>query len=196
MHPNCHKTGGARTRWRRRQAPTLVHKESRQSLPMHHLYWLEDDAPRWSLSLVATMLRATRPCHGPKPLVPAEMGSRGHLEPWDPLPGSRSPWLHCVRMCPTGKGSGINTLWLPPMFNQSLQWGTGESQQNCPLQPTSCPTSDDDRDHGTVSVHAKTREPSPDSKPHTASPKISPRATVLSPLQANICIGAGPSLLQ
>ena len=68
-------------------APALAHKEHRQGLPMHHLAWLEDDAPRWSLSLESTMLHATGPHHP----VPAETGSRGCPEPWTPPPPPPPP---------------------------------------------------------------------------------------------------------
>lgn len=116
-------------------ALAAAHRDSGQGLSMHHLAWLEDDAPRWSLSLVATMPCATKPCQGSEHLVPAETGSWGHLEPCDPCQKARSPQLHCVRMGPMHKSSGINTLWLPPVSNQSLQRETGQSQQSCPLQP-------------------------------------------------------------
>lgn len=71
-------------------APALAHKEHRQGLPMHHLAWLEDDAPRWFLSPVATVLHATGPHHGSKHLVAAKTGSWGHLEPCD-TPPPRNP---------------------------------------------------------------------------------------------------------
>lgn len=31
-------------------ALAAAHRDSRQGLPVHHLAWLQDDAPRWSLS--------------------------------------------------------------------------------------------------------------------------------------------------
>lgn len=102
-------------------APALADEEHRQGLPMHHLAWLEDDVPGWSLSLVTTVLHATGPHHRSKHLVPAKTGSWGHLEPCAPSQKARSPWLHHAWTHPTGKSSGINALWLPPVSNQSLQ---------------------------------------------------------------------------
>lgn len=172
-------------------APALAHEEHRQGLLMHHLAWLEDDTPGQSLSLVATVLHATGPHHGSKHLVPANTGSWGHLEPCDhhPPQKSRFPWLHRARMCAMGKkSSGIKALWLPPMSNQSLQWGTGEPQQGCPLsnQPPVPPQRSTQTMGQPLSVPRPAGIP-PGPKPCTAFPKISPRARVLSPRQANIC---------
>lgn len=163
-------------------ALAAAHRDSGQGLSMHHLAWLEDDAPRWSFSLVATMPRATKPCQGSEHLVPAETGSWGHLEPCDPRQKARSPQLHCVRTGPMHKSSGINTLWLPPVSNQSLQRETGQSQLSCPLQPASRATSEDAQTMGQTLSMPRPAGTAPSPKLCTAPPKISPRAGILLPL--------------
>lgn len=130
------------------------------------------------------MLHATRPQQASKHLVPAHTGSWGHLEPCDPHHKARSPWLRHAGTCPTGKSSGIKALWLPPVSNESLQWGTSEPTHGCPLsnQPPVPPQ----RRTQTMGQPLSMPRP-PDPKPCTASPTISPRARVLSPFQVNIC---------
>ena len=169
-------------------APASAHKESRQGLPTHSLARLEDDAPRWSLSVLATMLRATGPRHGSKHLVPAETGSWGHPEPCD-LPARKPhppgctvpgcvPWARAQALtprgshpCPTSPSSGEPVS--PSMAVLSNQPLVPPQRRAQPTeQPPSMP-----RPAGTP----------PDPEPRAASPKISARARVLSPLQANIC---------
>lgn len=118
----------------------------------------------------------------PSTLSQLRWGAGGIWSLVTPQQKARDPWLHHARMCPVGKSSGVNTSWLPPVSNQSLQWGTGESQHTCPLQPALCVTSGDHTDHGTDSVHAKTSR-------DTTQPQKKPQNQGLLSLQANICTG-------
>lgn len=188
MHPTHHKTGGARTRWgrrARRQPPPRHRGRAGRACPC--TIWLG-----WKMMLQGgpspTTLCANGPRHGSKHLVTAELGSWGHLEPCDQPPRKprpvgctvpgRVPWTRAQaltprgsHLCPTSPSSeepvspSAAVLFnQPPVPPQRRAQPMGQPMSM--LRPAGTP---------------------PDPELHTAFPKRSPRARVLSPLQANIC---------